>query len=203
VPHNQSVTSRTHTDGLASGTLITVLVDRQPIRVRLVEIDTPERGQPWANRAKQALSEKVFGQVVELQVVDTDRYGRTVAKVYREGRDINRELVREGHAWVYRKYLRDPTLLEDEDRARDARAGVWALPEAQRVPPWAWRNGGLARQPQRADVEAAPGPGLACGEKRYCREMGSCAEAQFYLEHCGLSRLDGDGDGVPCESLCR
>jgi endonuclease YncB( thermonuclease family) len=38
----------------------------------------------------------VFGQVVELQVVDTDRYGRTVAKVYRDGLDINREMVREG-----------------------------------------------------------------------------------------------------------
>jgi hypothetical protein len=104
---------------------------------------------------------------------------------------------------VYRKYLRDPTLLEDEDRARDARAGVWALPEAQRVPPWDWRNGGLARQPQRADVEAARGLGWACGAKRYCREMGSCEEARFYLTRCGLNRLDGDGDGVPCESLCR
>jgi endonuclease YncB( thermonuclease family) len=40
--------------------------------------------QPWANRANQALSDKVFGKVVELQVVDTDRYDRTVAKVYRK-----------------------------------------------------------------------------------------------------------------------
>jgi endonuclease YncB( thermonuclease family) len=73
--------------GVADGDTITVLVERQPIRVRLAEIDTPERGQPWANRAKQALSDKVFGQVVEIHVVDTDRYGRTVAKVYRDGRE--------------------------------------------------------------------------------------------------------------------
>ncbi|RKK02130.1 hypothetical protein EBE87_24375 [Pseudoroseomonas wenyumeiae] len=33
--------------------------------------------------------------------------------------------------------------------------------------------------------------------------MGRCAEAQFHLRRCGLSRLDADGDGVPCESLCR
>jgi len=44
--------------------------------------------------------------------------------------------------------------------------------------------------------------GQSCGGKRYCREMTSCAEARFYLETCGLSQLDGDGDGSPCESLC-
>ena len=41
-----------------------------------------------------------------------------------------------------------------------------------------------------------------CGSKRYCREMNSCDEAMFYLNECGLGRLDGDGDGVPCESIC-
>jgi hypothetical protein len=42
-----------------------------------------------------------------------------------------------------------------------------------------------------------------CGAKRYCNEMASCQEARFYLTQCGLTRLDSDGDGVPCESLCR
>ncbi|MFC7739092.1 excalibur calcium-binding domain-containing protein [Roseomonas sp. GCM10028921] len=45
--------------------------------------------------------------------------------------------------------------------------------------------------------------GFSCGPKRYCREMTNCAEARFYLNQCGVSRLDGDGDGVPCESICR
>jgi endonuclease YncB( thermonuclease family) len=189
--------------GITDGDTITILVDRQPIQVRLAEIDTPERGQPWANRAKQALSDKVFGQVVELQVVDTDRYGRTVAKVYRGGRDINREMVREGHAWLFRKYLRDPSLLEDERKAREAGAGVWGLPEAQRVPPWEWRQGGLTRPTQPQCVVSTSESSFSCGAKRYCREMGSCEEARFYLERCGLSRLDGDGDGMPCEALCR
>jgi hypothetical protein len=112
-------------------------------------------------RPEGALSEKVFGQVVELQVVDTDRYGRTVAKVYRDGRDVNRELVREGHAWVYRKYLRDPTLLEDERRAQEAKAGIWGLPEAQRVPPWDWRHGGRLDRCNRESRQ--PGPGSPAG----------------------------------------
>ena len=44
--------------------------------------------------------------------------------------------------------------------------------------------------------------GFTCGPKRYCREMTSCAEARFYLYQCGLRRLDGDSDGVPCEMIC-
>lgn len=43
---------------------------------------------------------------------------------------------------------------------------------------------------------------LKCGGKRYCYQMNSCTEAKFYLRQCGLRRLDRDGDGVPCESLC-
>jgi hypothetical protein len=77
------------------------------------------------------------------------------------------------------------------------------LTEAQRVPPWEWRHGGTMQpvQPQRMD--SSPESGFTCGAKRYCREMTSCDEARFYLERCGLSGLDDDGDGVPCESLCR
>lgn len=49
----------------------------------------------------------------------------------------------------------------------------------------------------------AVAPGFACGTKRTCREMTSCDEAKFHLEKCGLAKLDGDGDGVPCNALCR
>lgn len=53
-------------------------------------------------------------------------------------------------------------------------------------------------------VQAAPQKRKngACGSKYYCKEMTSCQEAMHYLNNCGLSRLDGDGDGVPCESIC-
>jgi micrococcal nuclease len=68
------------------------------------------------------------------------RYGRSVCQVYLGERHANRELVREGHAWVFRKYLRDPSLLEDEAQARAEHVGLWSLPEAQQVPPWEWRQ---------------------------------------------------------------
>lgn len=39
-----------------------------------------------------------------------------------------------------------------------------------------------------------------CNGKRFCSEMTSCAEATFYLRNCPGVKIDGDGDGVPCES---
>ena len=86
--------------GVTDGDTITVLVAERPIKVRLAEIDTPERGQPWASRAKQALSDKVYREQAEVRVVDTDRYARTVGHVWIGDRHINREMVRDGHAWV-------------------------------------------------------------------------------------------------------
>jgi deoxyribonuclease-1 len=55
-----------------------------------------------------------------------------------------------------------------------------------------------------SDTPAAPAAdGFSCGGKRRCGEMASCEEAKFYLTQCGVTRLDGDGDGTPCQSLCR
>jgi hypothetical protein len=47
-----------------------------------------------------------------------------------------------------------------------------------------------------------PETAAGCGSKRYCKEMVNCAEATYYFSECGLSRLDGDSDGIPCEDLC-
>jgi cold shock CspA family protein len=39
-----------------------------------------------------------------------------------------------------------------------------------------------------------------CEGKKHCSQMSSCAEAKFYLNNCPGTIMDGDGDGVPCES---
>jgi endonuclease YncB( thermonuclease family) len=169
--------------------------------VRIFGIDAPERGQPWSRRAREALSLRVFGKEVRINAVTTDRYGRTVGEVYADDVCVGCELLREGHAWVYRQYTESKVLLGLEAEARAARRGLWSLPESEQVPPWEWRRG--VRQPNAAPQALVPEtPGFTCGGKTLCREMRSCAEARFHLAECGLARLDGDGDGVPCETLC-
>ena len=80
-----------------------------------------------------------FGKAVRAVVQDTDRYGRAVGRVHDSAVDVNAEMVRRGAAWVFRRYSRDPSLLRLEGEARAARRGLWALPEAERTPPWEWR----------------------------------------------------------------
>lgn len=210
--------------GIADGDTVTLLVDeaggKRQQRVRLTEIDTPERAQPWGTRARQALADKVFRREVRVASGGEDRYGRLLGRIYLGGRDINREMVREGHAWVYRRYSSDRSLLQDEGAARDRRAGLWSLPDAQRVPPWEWRRGTRKPKtkaassaprrvaapppsPRQLGLAATPAAAFGCGDKHTCGEMTSCDEARFHQETCGVIRLDGDGDGTPCERLCR
>jgi endonuclease YncB( thermonuclease family) len=196
--------------GIADGDTLTLLYEgHQQVRIRLAEIDAPESRQPYGNRARQELSDLAFGKDVTVTVQDIDRYGRTVGRVYAGAVDVSAEMVRQGAAWVYRQYSHDPMLLRDEREARNARRGLWVLPEAERVPPWEWRTAERDGQGRSQPAAIVPTSGtvlsssFACAGKRYCREMTTCAEARFYITQCGVRSLDGDHDGVPCERICR
>ena len=202
---------------ISDGDTMTLLVPDgarfKQVRVRLAEIDTPESRQPYGNRARQALSDLAFNQQARVVVQDTDRFGRTVGRVYVGDVDVNAEMVKQGAAWVYRQYLKDQSLLTLEQQAKAAKRGLWGLPETERGPPWDWRKGSCptasavpASSPASPAVsapKAAASGGFSCSGKRYCREMTSCEEAKFYLNTCGVRSLDGNHDGVPCETLCR
>lgn len=199
--------------GISDGDTLTLLVPEgssyKQVRIRLAEIDTPESRQPYGERAKQALSDLAFGKQARVIEQDRDRYGRTVGRVYVGSADVNAEMIRQGAAWAYRQYLKDQSLLKLEADAKAAKRGLWALPEAQRMPPWEWRHGGSAKAAPAPTASASSTPaatasgGFSCSGKRYCREMTSCEEAKFSLTRCGVGSLDGNKDGVPCEKLCR
>tara|TARA_Y100001934_G_scaffold269146_1_gene352211 strand:- start:285 stop:959 length:675 start_codon:yes stop_codon:yes gene_type:complete len=198
VTANASTTYVGKVVSITDGDTLKVLVENEQLKIRLAEIDTPEKGQPFGDKSKQALANMVFGKQIKVTVVDVDHYGRLVGQVMTvDGNlDVNAALVVEGCAWVDRKYAKRPMLLELEENARRERRGLWA--DARPIPPWDWRRGERESK-QKAETRAA----FTCGTKRYCREMTSCEEAQFYLVQCGLTRLDGDKDGMPCEKKCR
>ena len=181
-----------------AGDTVEVLHSGKAERIRLQGVDAPEKGQPYGNKARRFVIDAAAGKIVEVQPVTPDRYGRVVAEVtLPRGESLNRLLMSEGYAWWYRKYSVDVSLGTLEERARALRLGLWADPDP--VPPWEWRKGvRMARTEIKKSVSA-----YRCGEKHYCKEMASCDEALFFLRECGLSRLDGDGDGKPCESICR
>lgn len=123
---------------VADGDSITVLVEREQIKVRLIEIDAPEKKQAFGNKSKQALADMVFGKDVQVEVHGKDKYRRTLGRVLVNGLDANAEMVRQGYAWVYRKYSKNHDLLRLEAEARETRRGLWF--DAEPIPPWEWRK---------------------------------------------------------------
>ena len=109
---------------VADGDTITILRDREQVKVRLVEIDGTEKAQPFGNRSKQALSDLIHGQEVRVVEKGQDRYRRTLGRVYRGNLDVNAEMVQLGMAWVYRKYAsKKSPLLDIEVEAKKERRG--------------------------------------------------------------------------------
>ncbi len=126
--------------GIADGDTLTLLDDwNKQTKIRLHGIDCPEGGQPFGEKASQALAEKVFKKRIRAVVKDTDKYGRTVASIYIDDRFINKELIEEGWGWHYRKYSDSEELADAEVTARQKKSGLWA--DANAVPPWDWRQG--------------------------------------------------------------
>lgn len=190
--------------GVSDGDTLTLLTPgKTQLKVRLDQIDAPEKDQPFGNASKQALSRQVFGRTVDVRSSGQDRYGRTLGQVRVGGGDVNAAMISEGAAWAYRQYLTDQGLLTLERRARADRRGLWALPSDQVVAPWEWRSGQRAQSRIDQSRPTTTRAGFACGTKTYCSQMTSCTEARQHLNQCRLQRLDSDGDGTPCESLCR
>lgn len=132
--------------GVADGDTLTILTgDRKEVRIRLAEIDAPEKGQPFGQRSKQSLSDLVFDKEVQVHVQTTDRYGRTVGRVFIGDLDVNLEQIKRGVAWVYRTYSRDSSLLSLEEDAKAAKRGLWSEPNP--TPPWDFRRAARDRQP--------------------------------------------------------
>jgi micrococcal nuclease len=132
---------------VTDGDTFTVAAGKQRVRVRLAEIDAPERGQPWGQRAKKALSAMINAKAVRIVAMGLDRQGRTLGRVYVKDVDVNAEMVRRGSAHVYRAHLTDTSLIAAEDEARVARRGLWSLSVAETSRPWEWRNDDKPQQP--------------------------------------------------------
>lgn len=153
----------------------TITVDG--VKVRLYGIDAPELSQPGGEASRDHLRALLRGQRVKVAVMDKDAYGRTVGRLFLpDGSDVCAEMVRAGHAWVYRKYCRDcRDLLAAEALARWRGIGLWS--EEAPTPPWQWRkqhrrslfgNKELALIENPLGQRGRPGPDRTAGRYRTC-----------------------------------
>lgn len=126
--------------GISDGDTFKVLYQgKKEIKVRLNHIDAPEKGQPYANTAKKYASDLCFGKEVKIiRQKKKDRYKRIIAEVFLDNVNINKELVREGYAWHFKKYSSSQEYAQIEMEARKNRKGLWQ--DKHPVAPWDWRK---------------------------------------------------------------
>jgi len=198
---------------VGDGDTLRVRSQGKTITIRLGCIDSPETAQkPWgqqsASRLKQLLPP---GQAVQVRKIDQDRYERTVAELYLGNQSVNLQMVKEGHAVVYRQYLNSCAAtknqyLQAEKIAKQKRLGFWNQREP--VMPWNFRRGkstGNRSNGARLTPVAPQTNNLsACVQSNCnCSNFKTQAEAQQVLAAFPTDphQLDGDKNGVACESF--
>jgi endonuclease YncB( thermonuclease family) len=123
---------------IADGDNLTVVINDEQVRVRLAGIDAPEKNQPFGTRSRQSLSDLCFWKQVVVTPKGKDQYGRMFAKVRCGDVDAGEEQVKRGMAWIYDRYVKDPSLDPLQAEARAAQRGLWV--DSHPTPPWEWRE---------------------------------------------------------------
>ncbi|MDB4639161.1 thermonuclease family protein [bacterium] len=112
------------------------------VTIRLACIDAPETSQGMSGKwSTRTLKEMIQGRSIFIKPQVKDRYGRTVGEVYVGSTNINIQMVREGAAFAYRKYLNQcdkDAYLKAESTAKRNRKGVWGPYQTQL--PWEYRR---------------------------------------------------------------
>jgi endonuclease YncB( thermonuclease family) len=116
----------------------------ETLKMRIAGIDAPEKSQPFADPARDRLSELLQQGPLEVAILKKDVYGRWLASIRVADRDLGQQLLEEGYVWFFRRYQSDLTSEQRriydsaEKAARDAGRGLWA--DATPLPPWEFRQ---------------------------------------------------------------
>jgi micrococcal nuclease len=107
-------------------------------KLRLTDIDAPERNQSYGKKSRRALMQLCSGANIHVVLMGYDKYQRKLGKLKCNDQDASQYLVKNGHAWFNRRYSMDYTLDLAEQQARKNKLGLWKA--QQQTPPWVWRK---------------------------------------------------------------
>ena len=110
-------------------------------KLRLTDIDAPERNQGYGKKSRRALMQLCLGANIHVTSMGYDKYQRTLGKLKCNNTDASVFLIKNGHAWFNRRYSMDYTLDLAEQVARKNKLGLWEA--QQQTPPWVWRKNHL------------------------------------------------------------
>lgn len=124
---------------VSDGDTITLLTDdKVSHKVRLNDIDAPEKKQPFGSKSRDNLASYIAGEIVTVRYKSKDRYGRVLGTIYFDNLDINLQQIKNGYAWVYKQYSKNQTYYKEEQKARDLKKGLWI--EKEPIAPWEFRK---------------------------------------------------------------
>lgn len=110
----------------------------EEIRIRLAEVDCPEKNQAFGQEAKLWAKNLIEKKQVSISIQNTDKYGRKIASVKYQQIDLAEALVSEGLAWHYKLYSKSDILSQLEKEAQAGKKGLWS--SADPIAPWDWRH---------------------------------------------------------------
>ena len=93
------------------------------LKIRLYGIDAPELKQAYGKEAKEFLSALVLKQEVSLIIENKDKYERIVGTIFLKGKDINKEMVKNGYAHAYESFSKK--YLAEQADAKMFKLGLW------------------------------------------------------------------------------
>ncbi|OCX42351.1 hypothetical protein A7X81_03955 [Campylobacter ornithocola] len=118
------------------GDTIEAKFENEKLKIRLFGIDAPESDQAYGKMAKQFLNAIVLNKEVVLSVKDEDKYGRILAIVYLNDKDINQIMVKNGFAWAYEHY--SDLYINEQNYAKENKKGLWE--DENPIEPYKWRK---------------------------------------------------------------
>lgn len=189
------------------GDTIVVSIGENEETLRQIGIDTPETVDPRkgiqcfgieaSNKAKELLLGKSVYLESDSSQGERDKYQRLLRYVILpDGENFGLTMIREGYAHEYTydlPYRYQPDFKAAEKNASENNLGLWN-PEACRS---------SSETSQAPEEKYVPKGTYTCDCQKLCGQITACDEAYYQLENCGCSARDSDGDGVPCETLCR
>ncbi len=124
---------------VTDGDTVKVLDETKTLhKIRLNDIDAPEKKQAFGNKSKDNLAKYIAGEIVNVEYSKKDRYGRVLGTIYLNNQDINLQQIKDGYAWVYRKYSKNSNYIIQEKLSKEHKKGLWI--DDNPVAPWEFRK---------------------------------------------------------------